>query len=107
MIITEYSYIHIQGKVHPSQTSIASNDVIPSFQRITNCIHIRFDREVIHAVRDDFPLALRLSGCDYEAGGSTAQDCVEACRLLEHSGVDLFHLIGVGWVIFKNPHWAD
>ena len=59
---------------------------------------IRFHREVIRAVRqtvgDDFPIALRLGGCDYEAGGSTAEDCVEACRLLEHSGIDLLHLTG-------------
>lgn len=41
-----------------------------------------------------FPIALRLGGCDYEAGGSTVEDCVEACGLLEHSGVDLLHLTG-------------
>ena len=67
---------------------------------------IRFHREVIQAVRqavgDDFPIALRLGGCDYEAGGSTAQDCVEACQLLEHSGVDLLHLTG-GMNGFTRP----
>ena len=59
---------------------------------------IRFHREVIQTVRqavgEDFPIALRLGGCDYEAGGSTVEDCVEACKLLEHSGVDLLHLTG-------------
>lgn len=203
LIITEHSYIHLQGKAHPGQTSIASDDVIPSLQRLTDCIHqegvkvfaqlshagsaaqskttgqvpvgpspiyhpkqreelpgemtlpqiqqvtqwfaqaairakqagfdgvelhsahgyllnqffsplanqrtdaygpqsvenrIRFHGEVIQAVRqavgEDYPIALRLGGCDYAAGGSTVEDCVEACRLLEHSGVDLFHLTG-------------
>lgn len=59
---------------------------------------IRFHRETIQAVRqcvgEDFPIALRLGGCDYEVGGSTVEDCVEACRLLEQSGVDLFHFTG-------------
>ena len=199
LIITEHSYIHLQGKAHPGQISIASDDVIPSLRRLTDCIHqedvkvfaqlshagsaalskvtgqlpvgpspiyhskqqeelpaemtlqqirqvtewfaqaalrakqagfdgvelhsahgyllnqffsplanhrtdeygsqsvenrIRFHREVIQAVRqavgEDFPIALRLGGCDYAVGGSTVEDCVEACRLLEHSGVDLF-----------------
>lgn len=203
LIITEHSYIHLQGKAHPGQTSMASDDVIPSMRRLTECIHqegvgvfaqlshagsaalskttgqppvgpspiyhpkqreelptemtchqiqqvtewfaqaalrakqagfdgveihsahgyllnqffsplanhrtdaygpqsvenrIRFHREVIREVRqavgEDFPIALRLGGCDYEAGGSTVEDCVEACRLLEQSGVDLLHLTG-------------
>lgn len=203
LIITEHSYIHLQGKAHPGQTSMASDDVIPSFQRLTDSIHregvkifaqlshagsaaqsritgqppvgpspvchpkqreelpaemtveqihqvtewfaqaalrakragfdgvelhsahgyllnqffsplanrrtdgygpqtvenrVRIHREVILAVRqavgEDFPIALRLGGCDYEAGGSTVEDCVAACRLLEHSGVDLLHLTG-------------
>lgn len=203
LIITEHSYIHLQGKAHPGQTSIASDDALPFLQRLTDCIHqenvkvfaqlshagsaalskitgyspvgpspiyhpkqveelpaemtlqqirqvtewfaqaalrakqagfdgvelhsahgyllnqffsplanhrtdeygpqsvenrIRFHREVIQAVRqavgEEFPIVLRLGGCDYEAGGSTVEDCVEACRLLEHSGVDLLHLTG-------------
>lgn len=203
LIITEHSYIHLQGKAHPGQTSLASDDVIPSFRQLTDCIHregvkvfaqlshagsaalskitgqppvgpspichpkqqeeppaemtlaqirqvtewfaqaavrakqagfdgvelhsahgyllnqffsplanqrtdaygpqsvenrIRLHREVIHAVRqavgEDLPIALRLGGCDYAEGGSTALDCVEACRLLEHSGIDLIHLTG-------------
>lgn len=203
LIILEHSYIHLQGKAHPGQTSIATDDVIPFFKRLTDCIHqegvkvfaqlshagsaaqskitgqspvgpsqiyhpkqkeelpaemshqqihevtrwfaqaalrakqagfdgveihsahgyllnqffsplanrrtdcygpqsvgnrLRFHQEVIQAVRqavgDDFPIALRLGGCDYEGRGSTVEDCVEACRLLEHSSVDLLHLTG-------------
>ena len=119
LIITEHSYIHLQGKAHPGQTSMASDDVelhsahgyllnqffSPLANRRTDGYgpqtvenRVRFHREVILAVRqavgEDFPIALRLGGCDYEAGGSTVEDCVEACRLLEHSGVDLLHLTG-------------
>lgn len=203
LIITEHSYIHRQGKAHPGQTSLASDEVIPALRHLTDGIHqagvkvfaqlshagtaarskitgqspvgpsplchpkqreeqpremthqqirqvtewfaqaalraqkagfdgvelhaahgyllnqffsplanqrtdeygpqsvehrIRFLWEVIQAVRqavgEAFPLSLRLGGCDYEAGGSTVDDCVEACRLLERSGVDLFHLTG-------------
>lgn len=203
LIITEHSYIHLQGKAHPGQTSIASDDVIPSLTQLTNCIHqegvkvfaqlshagsaavskttgqppvgpsavyhpkqkeelplemtvqqihevtgwfaqaarrakqagfdgvelhsahgyllnqffsplsnrrtdvygaqsvenrTRFHREVLQAVReavgDTFPIAVRLGGCDYQTGGSTIEDCVEACQLLEKSGADLLHLTG-------------
>lgn len=203
LIITEHSYIHPQGKAHPGQTSIASDDTIPALRRLTDCIHregvhvfaqlshagsaasskttgqppvgpspvchpkqreelpqemtisqihqvtdwfaqaalrarlagfdgvelhsahgyllnqffspltnrrtdeygpqtvenrVRFHQEILRTVRkavgEDFPIALRLGGCDYEAGGSTVEDCVEACRLLEQSGVDLLHLTG-------------
>lgn len=203
LIITEHSYIHLQGKAHPGQTSLACDDVISSFAQLTECIHqegvkvfaqlshagsaamsritgqppvgpscvyhpkqknelplemtvqqihevtgwfaqaarrakqagfdgvelhsahgyllnqffsplanrrtdaygaqsvetrIRFHLEVIQAVRDAvgaaFPISVRLGGCDYAAGGSTAADCVEACRIFEKSGVDLLHLTG-------------
>lgn len=215
LIITEHSYIHLQGKAHPGQTSIASDDVIPSLQRLTESIHqegvkvfaqlshagsaalskttgqppiapsaiyhpkqreelpaemtlhqiqqvtewfaqaalrakragfdgveihsahgyllnqffsplanqrtdeygpqsvenrVRFHREVIQAVRqavgEEFAIALRLGGCDYEAGGSTVEDCVEACRLLEQSGVDLFDLTG-GMNGFVRPGHSE
>lgn len=45
----------------------------------------RFHVEVIRAVRaavgNDYPVAIRLGGCDYREGGSTVEDCVEACRI--------------------------
>ncbi len=203
LIITEHSYINIQGKAHPGQMSIATDDAISGLKRLTDCIHgegvkifaqishagsatvsdvtgqppvgpsairhpknkkeiphamtasqiaetttwfaeaalrakkagfdgaeihaahgyllnqfysplynrrtdeygpqsvenrTRFLFEVIAAVRkyvgDDFPLSVRLGGCDYQEGGSTVDDCVEACRILERSGVDLIHLTG-------------
>ena len=39
LIITEHSYIHGMGKAHPGQTSIASDDALPSLRRLTDCIH--------------------------------------------------------------------
>jgi 2,4-dienoyl-CoA reductase-like NADH-dependent reductase (Old Yellow Enzyme family) len=203
LIITEHSYIQRQGKAHTGQVSIATDEMIPGFQKLTNCIHqegvkvfaqishagsasksnvtghppvapsaiyypkqkeelpiemtvqqihevtecfagaalrakkagfdgveihsahgyllnqffsplankrndeygaqsvenrTRFHCEVIRAVRvavgDDYPVAIRLGGCDYEDGGSTVEDCVEACKIFEKCGVDLLHLTG-------------
>lgn len=59
---------------------------------------VRFHREVLKAVREavgsDFPVAIRLGGCDYQAGGSTVEDCVEACKIFAQSGADLLDLTG-------------
>lgn len=215
LIITEHSYVHIRGKAHPGQMSIATDEMIPGFQRLTDCIHkegvkvfaqinhagsaalskntgqlpagpsavyhpkqkeelpmemtaqqihevtiwfaqaalrakqagfdgveihsahgyllnqffsplanhrtdeygaqsvenrTRFHREVIQAVRkvvgDAFPIVMRLGGCDYEAGGSTVDDCVEACRIFEENGVDLLHLTG-GMNGFARPGHSE
>jgi 2,4-dienoyl-CoA reductase-like NADH-dependent reductase (Old Yellow Enzyme family) len=58
----------------------------------------RFHCEVIRAVRavvgEDYPVAIRLGGCDYEDGGSTVDDCVEACKIFEECGVDLIDITG-------------
>lgn len=51
-------------------------------------------QQIRQAVGKDFPIALRLGGYNYEAGERTVEDCVEACRLLEQTGVDLLHLTG-------------
>lgn len=70
----------------------------------------RFHREVIQAVRkivgDAYPIVIRLGGCDYEAGGSTVDDCVEACRIFEENGVDLLHLTG-GMNGFARPGHSE
>ena len=211
LIITEHCYVHLQGKAHPGQLSIASDDAIPGFRKLTDCIHeegvkvfvqlshagtaakssvtgqtpvgpsavfhpkqkqelpaemtaaqihevtewfaeaavrakeagfdgveihsahgyllnqffsplynhrtdaygcqsvenrIRFQREIVRAVRKEtgsyFPIAVRLGGCDYEEGGSTVEDCLEACRLLEGSGADMLDLTG-GMNGFTRP----
>lgn len=59
---------------------------------------IRIIREVIAAVREavgeDYPIAVRLGGCDYMDGGSTIEDAVMACKLFAEDGVDLIDLSG-------------
>lgn len=59
---------------------------------------LRFLLETIALVRTSvgpaFPLAVRLGGCDYQDGGSTLDDAVEASLQLEHAGVDLIDLSG-------------
>lgn len=203
LIITEHSYVSQQGKAHPGQTSLAEEETIPGWRRLTDCVHqegvrifaqlshagtaassqvtgqvpvgpsaichpkqqkeipvemtvrqiqktaqafgeaarrareagfdgveihsahgyllnqfysplanhrsddygpqsvenrTRFHREVLQAVRraagEDFPVAVRLGGCDYQEGGSTLEDSTAACRILAESGTDLLHLTG-------------
>ena len=59
---------------------------------------LRIHREIIQAVRaqvgEDYPVALRLGGCDYAEGGSTVEDSVEAAVLLESWGIDLLDISG-------------
>ena len=59
---------------------------------------LRLHLEVISAVRaavgEDYPVAIRMGGCDYMEGGSTIEDCVEACKLFEKAGVDIIDLSG-------------
>lgn len=70
----------------------------------------RLHREVIRAVRqavgDAFPLAIRLGGCDYAAGGSTIGDCAEACKIFEECGIDLLDLTG-GMNGYIRPDHAE
>lgn len=40
LIIVEHCYIHQQGKAHPGQMSIASDETIPGFQKLTDVIHV-------------------------------------------------------------------
>ena len=59
---------------------------------------LRIHREVIAAVREavgpEYPVAIRLGGCDYMEGGSTLEDCVYAAKLFAEAGVDLIDLSG-------------
>ena len=59
---------------------------------------VRLIVEVIAAVREavgqEYPLAVRLGGCDYLDGGSTEEDAVQAAVLLEQAGADLLDLSG-------------
>lgn len=66
----------------------------------SDCIEnrVRIHLEVIDAIRcavgKDFPLALRLGGCDYTEGGSSIEDSVKASLLFEQAGLDLLDLSG-------------
>ena len=74
---------------------------------------LRIHREVLAAVRaavsDEFVVGMRLGGCDYEEGGATIEDAVEAARILAASGVDYLSLSG-GWHAWRRagheePGW--
>ena len=74
---------------------------------------LRIHREVLAAVRatvsDEFVVGMRLGGCDYEEGGATIEDAVEAARILTASGVDYLNLSG-GWHAWRRagheePGW--
>ena len=71
---------------------------------------LRFHLETVDAVRKavgpDVPIALRLGGADYLPGGSTEEDAVEACRLLEAAGVDLIDLSG-GMCGYIRPEHSE
>ncbi len=58
----------------------------------------RFHVEVIQAVRaavgDDFPIALRLGGCDYREGGSTIADSAAAARIFADAGINMLDVSG-------------
>jgi len=56
----------------------------------------RLHEEILKEIRQtlgDFPLSLRLGGCDYLEGGSKIEDAVAACVRLE-SWVDLLNITG-------------
>ena len=71
---------------------------------------LRFHLETVDAVRkavgQDVPIALRLGGADYLPGGSTEEDAVEACKMLEAAGVNLIDLSG-GMCGYVRPEHAE
>ena len=58
----------------------------------------RFMLEVIRkarqAVGEDYPISVRLGGCDYMEGGSSIADAVKAASLIEEAGADMISLSG-------------
>ncbi len=59
---------------------------------------LRIHKDVITAVRravgEEYPIALRLGGCDYMDGGSTIEDAVRAAEKFESWGIDLLDISG-------------
>ena len=66
----------------------------------------RIHREILAAVRKavgpDFPVGMRLGGCDYEEGGATIDDAVVAAPILEAAGADYLSISG-GWHAWRRP----
>ncbi len=59
---------------------------------------LRLLRETIRAVRaavgPDYPIAVRLGGCDYTEGGNTIDDAVAAGKILAQEDIQLLDLTG-------------
>lgn len=59
---------------------------------------IKFHLELIAALRkalkDSYPIALRLGACDYMEHGTTIADSIQACIAFEQAGIDLLDLSG-------------
>ena len=75
---------------------------------------IRVHLEVIAAVRaavgEEYPIALRLGGCDYMEGGNTVADAAAACKAFAEAGVNLLDISG-GMSGFslgeRGPGWFE
>lgn len=71
---------------------------------------LRFHKLVLEKVRaavgEDFPVFVRLGGCDYMEGGSTEEDAVEAAKLLESYGADLIDVSG-GMCSYRRPDHTE
>lgn len=65
-------------------------------------IHVEIIKSIHAAVGEDYPVAVRLGGCDYRDDGATIEDAVEACKLLEEAGAFLIDLSG-GLCRFQRP----
>lgn len=69
---------------------------------------LRFHREVIAAVKkavgEDYPVAVRLGGCDYMEGGSTIEDSVYASKVFEEAGIDLLDISGGLCFFLREGH---
>lgn len=71
---------------------------------------LRFLIETMGAVRAaiglDMALAVRLGGADYREGGSTEEDAVAACKLLQDAGADLLDISG-GMCSYIRPDHTE
>ena len=69
---------------------------------------IRLHKEILEEIHEklpDYPVSLRLGGCDYMEGGSTIEDAVEASMQLE-SLIDLLSITG-GMCIYQRKDNKD
>jgi 2,4-dienoyl-CoA reductase-like NADH-dependent reductase (Old Yellow Enzyme family) len=71
---------------------------------------IKIHLEVIDAVKkrvgEDFPILLRLGGCDYTDGGTTIEDSKIAAKEFEKAGIDILDISG-GFCGFILPQISE
>ena len=67
-------------------------------------IHLEIIKAVRDIVGDDFPILLRLGGCDYMEGGITIEDSQIASIAFEKAGVDILDISGgfCGYIVPGN-----
>lgn len=65
-------------------------------------IHLEIIEEIRSVVGSDYPIALRLGGCDYMEGGSNILDSVKASKIFEKAGIDLLDISG-GFCGYLKP----
>lgn len=61
-------------------------------------------RKVKKSVGEDFPVIVRLGGCDYQEGGSTIADAVKASRILEKENIEFLDLTGGMNAFIRKGH---
>jgi len=66
-------------------------------------IFVETIQKIRAAVGEDYPIAVRLGGCDYMDGGSTIADCAEGARLMVEAGCDYMDISG-GICGTMNPY---
>ena len=57
-------------------------------------IHTQVLQAVRSAVGSNYPIAVRLGGCDYTEGGNTPDDAAKAAAILEQAGADMIDISG-------------
>lgn len=86
--------------------STLTNHRTDAYTGATLAGRLRFLLEAVEAVRaavgQEFLLAVRLGTGDDMPGGTTVEDSVRACQLLEQAGVDLLDISGG----FCGPYWG-
>lgn len=77
-------------------------------QSIENRVRFQVEtyRKTRQALGDDYPIFIRLGGCDYMEGGSTIEDAVEACKIFEKEGINLIDLTG-GMCRYMRPDCSE
>lgn len=65
-------------------------------------LHLEIIKAIKEEVGNDYPIAVRLGADDFQAGGTTIHDSVEAARIFEKEGLALLDVSG-GFSGYLNP----